>query len=61
MVFLTIFADDRRIRIQKAQKHTDPTDPDSDSDTDPDSDPASRSTKTTQTDQKLGQFEQKRN
>jgi hypothetical protein len=28
MVFLTIFLDDRRIRIPDAQKHTDPPDPD---------------------------------
>jgi hypothetical protein len=31
-VFLTILLDDRRIRIQEAQKHTDPTDLDPDSD-----------------------------
>jgi hypothetical protein len=27
-VFLLFLLDDRRIRIQEAQKHTDPTDPD---------------------------------
>ena len=31
-VFLTILLNDRRIRIQEAQKHVDPVDPDSDPD-----------------------------